>query len=87
MDDIIDISSDDDMTLTKKRKGRGSQKTLKWNVKFLFDSKILINEDFTTLSHISDKFGVSYNTLRSLSCGRCKKKNPIFKNIVLTKLN
>ena len=83
---LIELDSPDNLPTTKRR-GRGVQKNKRWNIKFTFDGKTLINEDFTTLSQISKKFGVSYNTLRSLSCGRCKQKDLFYKNITLTKLN
>ena len=82
---LIDLGDENKLPIKKKLRGR--QKTKRWNVKFHFNGNTLINEDFTTLHQISEKFNVSYNTLRSLSCGRCKQKNPLFKNLFLTKIN
>ena len=69
-----------------KNKDRGIQRKLKYNVKLNFDNEIILDRDFTTLYQIAEKFNCSYNTIRSLSCGRCKGKNPIIKNLIISKI-
>ena len=74
------------METIKEIKLRGKQQKVRWNAKFIFDGEVLLDRDFTTLDEMSKKFNVSYNTLRSMSSGRCKRKNPLFKNLIITKL-